>query len=189
MTHHALRLLRKVHLYFGLLISPALFFFAFTGAMQTFSLHESVPGSSYKPARWEMELAQIHKNQTTEISAHHAHPEAKSASPVPDTPSGDAAAQPANGAHHHQHDTSLASPSADATTATTLTNNQPESSTGPTKRQKHLPLKIFFLLVSVGLFTSTLTGLCMAYKYTRNKWAVTAWWVSGTILPLLLLKL
>src|SRR6201999_811430 len=58
-----LRLVRKTHMYFGLFISPALLFFAFTGAVQTLSLHEAA-GSSYKPPAILAQLGQLHKKQT-----------------------------------------------------------------------------------------------------------------------------
>src|ERR1700744_4591231 len=60
-----LRLFRTVHLYFGIFIAPALLFFAFTGALQTFSLHETTRGSNYKPPAWAVTLGQIHKKQTS----------------------------------------------------------------------------------------------------------------------------
>ncbi len=40
-THTLLKYTRLVHLYLGVFITPALLFFAFTGALQTFSLHET----------------------------------------------------------------------------------------------------------------------------------------------------
>src|SRR6201994_2645495 len=79
-----LRLFRKIHLYFGLFISPALLFFAFTGAIQTLSLHEAA-GSSYKPPAILAQLGQLHKKQTATMpvrkapepgSAHADHPDA-----------------------------------------------------------------------------------------------------------------
>ena len=63
-THTVLRYLRLIHLYVGVFISPALLFFAFTGALQTFSLHETTRGSNYKPPAWAVTLGQIHKKQT-----------------------------------------------------------------------------------------------------------------------------
>ncbi len=48
-SHTFLRYTRLVHLYIGVFIAPALLFFALTGALQTFSLHETTRGSSYKP--------------------------------------------------------------------------------------------------------------------------------------------
>jgi hypothetical protein len=53
---------------------------------------------------------------------------------------------------------------------------------------KHLPMKIFFLLVSLGLFTSTITGLYMAYKYGGSEVVVTVWLVAGIVIPLILLN-
>jgi hypothetical protein len=41
----------------------------------------------------------------------------------------------------------------------------------------------------LGLFTSTLTGLYMSYKYTRKKWLVTAVLTAGLAIPGLLLLL
>ncbi len=63
-SHVILRYLRLIHLYFGVFLAPAILFFAFTGALQTFSLHETTRGSSYKPPSWAVTLAQIHKKQT-----------------------------------------------------------------------------------------------------------------------------
>ena len=56
--------MRLVHLYLGIFTAPALIFFAFTGALQTFSLHETTRGSAYKPPAWAVTLGQIHKKQT-----------------------------------------------------------------------------------------------------------------------------
>jgi hypothetical protein len=49
-------------------------------------------------------------------------------------------------------------------------------------------MKIYFLLVTLGLFTSTLTGIYMAYKYNRNKMVVTGLLIAGILIPLFLLK-
>src|SRR5580704_6729109 len=121
-SHKILKYLRLTHLYFGVLITPALIFFAFTGALQTFSLHETTRGSSYKPPAWAVMLAQIHKKQTPIVPARKP--------PAPET-------------------------------------------------HNALPLKIFFLLVAIGLFTSTFSGLYMSYKYMRNRRLVTAILLAG----------
>jgi hypothetical protein len=55
-SHTFLKYTRLTHLYIGVFISPALLFFAFTGALQTFSLHETTRGSSYKPPAWAVTL-------------------------------------------------------------------------------------------------------------------------------------
>jgi hypothetical protein len=49
-----------------------------------------------------------------------------------------------------------------------------------------LPMKIFFLFVSIGLILSTLTGLYMSYRYSRNKVVVSATLAAGVLIPLLL---
>jgi len=153
-SHQVLKLVRQIHLYIGIFISPALLFFALTGALQTFSLHETTRGSDYKPPTWIVTLAQLHKKQTTAIPVRKQRPlEAapKSDAPRPDNPP-----------------------------------NAPQPSPEPPQKS-HLPMKIFFLLVSIGLFTSTLTGIYMSYKFMRNRIVVTALLIAGTLIPLLLL--
>jgi hypothetical protein len=75
-----LKSLRTLHLWIGIFISPAVLFFAFTGALQTFSLHETTRGSDYKPPAWAVKLGQLHKKQTIEV------PQRKPAPPPPDKP-------------------------------------------------------------------------------------------------------
>ena len=173
-SHGTLKLFRKLHLYIGIFISPALLFFAFTGAMQTLSLHETVRGSEYKPSLFLMTLAQIHKNATWKIQPHK--PESAS--------EGDKAK---GGKHDGSPDTAKAG-DADKNSAPSAA---PAPAPAPvlSKRQMHLPLKIFFLLVALGLFTSTLTGIYMAYKYERSKLLVTALLLVGAITPMLLLPM
>jgi hypothetical protein len=142
---------RYTHLYLGVFIAPALFFFAFTGALQTFSFHETTRGSSYKPPAWIATLAQIHKKQTTIVPVHKTPP--PMAAP-----------------------TATASPKGDRTPAGALS-----------KACNPMPLKLFFLVVSVGLFLSTLTGLYMSYRYSRNRRLITAILVAGVVLPIALL--
>jgi hypothetical protein len=48
-------------------------------------------------------------------------------------------------------------------------------------------MKIFFLLVTLGLSSSTLTGIYMAYKYNRSKVLVTVLLLAGVLVPLALL--
>jgi hypothetical protein len=159
-SHALLKYLRLIHLYIGVFIAPALLFFAFTGALQTFSLHETTRGSSYKPPAWAVMLGQIHKKQTPIVpirkpappdrQADKATPEKAQSSPIPPTeapkPTGEAAP----------------------------------------KSHNPLPLKCFFLLVSIGLFVSTLSGLYMSYKYIRNRRLITVILLAGIIVPVLL---
>jgi len=48
-------------------------------------------------------------------------------------------------------------------------------------------MKIFFLLVSLSLVTSTLTGIYLFYKYSRAWWVLTGLLAGGVIVPVLLL--
>jgi hypothetical protein len=157
-SHAMLKFLRKVHLYVGIFTTPALFFFAITGAMQTFSLHEMTQGSDYKPPAWIATLAQLHKKQTTVVPVRKARPADKT------TFAG------SNGAEHK---------------ADGFSRPEPAGAAAPQKR--HLPMKIFFLLVSVSLLLSTLTGIYMAYKYSRGWLVLTGLLMAGIVVPLLLL--
>lgn len=97
-----LPVLRRIHLYLGVFTAPAILFFSFTGALQTFSLHEASHDGSYKPERWIMVLAQIHKKQTSRLPSPKsgpapAHPKDQSA-PTPEQPK-------PNGPKHETRDT------------------------------------------------------------------------------------
>ena len=169
-SHALLRVLRKLHLYLGVFTAPALIFFAFTGALQTFSLHESTQGSSYKPPAWIASLAQLHKKQTTETPGRRPRPDAPRSGVLPD---------------HPERSAAKAVPSSAPPQSA---NQQPAANPAP-KPKSHLPMKFFFLLVAMGLFFSTLTGLYMAYRYSRNPLLVSGLLLAGVVLPLLLLPL
>jgi hypothetical protein len=159
-SHTLLKYLRLIHLYIGVFIAPALLFFAFTGALQTFSLHETTRGSSYKPPAWAVMLGQIHKKQTPIVPARKLPPPDKQA---------DKAAQ-------EKAQTSPNPP---------IEAPKPTGEAAP-KSHNPLPLKYFFLLVSIGLFVSTLSGLYMSYKYIRNRRLITVILLAGIIIPVLL---
>jgi hypothetical protein len=59
-SHSFLKLARQLHLYIGVFIAPAVLFFAFTGGLQVFGLHEI----SRKPPAWLAIAGQLHKKQT-----------------------------------------------------------------------------------------------------------------------------
>ncbi len=62
-AHPGLRLaaLRRFHLWVGMFIAPSVLFFAFTGSLQLFSLHEAHGG--YEPPAVIEALAKTHKDQ------------------------------------------------------------------------------------------------------------------------------
>jgi hypothetical protein len=169
-AHALLKNLRLIHLYVGVFITPALLFFAFTGAIQTFSLHETTRGSSYKPPAILAELAQLHKHQTLVVDPSH-----KSSS------GGSDKSQPNEPRSHHDD-----SPAASQPAQPPAAPAAKPASTPPGKAKSLLPMKIFFLLVAIGLLTSTLSGLYMSYKYIRNRRLITALLLAGIIVPLLL---
>jgi hypothetical protein len=162
-SHRFLKYLRLIHLYTGVFIAPALLFFAFTGALQTFSLHETTRGSSYKPPAWAVMLGQIHKKQTPIVPVRKPAPPDKQADKgTPEKAQSSTTSQP----------TPVEAPKPTAEAAS--------------KSHNPLPLKCFFLLVSIGLFVSTLTGLYMSYKYIRTRRLITVILLCGIIFPVLL---
>ena len=163
---------RTLHLYSGVFLAPALLFFAFTGAIQTFSLHETTKGSSYKPPAILVTLGQLHKKQTIVVPAHKG--EGKSDAKSQGKPEGKADAKPADSGETHKPD-SDAPPSKAATPAP------------PARVHNLIPMKIFFLLCALGLFQAVLTGLYMSYRYIRNKKLITAVLLAGIAIPPLLL--
>ena len=54
-------LLRRVHAYLAVFVAPSLLFFAITGAVQLFNLHEAHDG--YQPPALIRGLAKLHKDQ------------------------------------------------------------------------------------------------------------------------------
>jgi hypothetical protein len=150
-----LKLVRQLHLYLGVFIAPTVLFFAFTGALQSLNLHETIPGRDYKPAAWIVTLAQLHKKQTIDIPVR---------KPLPEASIKGKADKPAQ-----------------------LTNASSKPSTPEPARIRHLPMKIFFVLVSIGLISSTLSGLFMSYRYNRSKLAVTGLLLAGVAVPFLLM--
>jgi hypothetical protein len=177
--HGLLKATRLVHLYLGVFITPALIFFAFTGFVQTFSLHETTRGSSYKPPAILVKLGQLHKKQTLVVPVRRPQPPA-----VALAPSADAATIPRHddGGGTHRHGDGDKPQRADTAAATSA----PKPDAPPAKAKNLLPMKLFFALVSVGLFISTVTGLYMSYKYVRNAKMVTALLIAGIVIPVLL---
>jgi hypothetical protein len=144
--------IRQSHFYLGLFFAPSIIFFAFTGALQTFSLHENKEPGSHHP-EWIAKLAEIHKNQRL--------PQAKRESPaVASIPLPKKTEAPA-----------------------------PEKRESPARRNPSMPLKIFVLFMAVGLVSSSLLGIYMAFRYNRDRRIIWALLSVGTLLPIALLYL
>lgn len=145
-------MLRSIHLYLGVFTAPMLLFFAVTGGLQVFSLHETTRGSSYAPPAWLASAAQLHKKQTLVMPQRRR----------PPAQAGDDKAQSA--------------PELRAR----------EEPVRPAK-QNLLPMKVFFALVALGLLVSVLSGLYMAWRFTRRPGVFGAVFGAGILVPLLLL--
>lgn len=156
--------IRTIHLYLGVFTAPMLLFLAITGGLQTFGLHESGRGSDYKPPAWLATMAQLHKKQTIVT------PVRRPRSSDTATPS----SAPAASAITDRHATVLqAKPSARAET------------TAPIKNL--WPMKIFFAIVALGLLTSVVSGLYMAWRFSRKPRLFSATLAAGILTPLVLL--
>jgi hypothetical protein len=155
----SLKAIRLTHHYVGVFFAPTLLFFAITGGLQMFGLHETSRGSSYVPPALLVHLSQLHKKGTLYL------PPRKAAPPVgvkldgakPDPPKPEAPKTPAP---------ALASPVPNP-----------------------LPIKVFFGATALALVTSTCTGLFMSWKYARRKAVVGGVLLAGMAAPLLLLLL
>ena len=156
LTHRFLRTTRTVHLYLGVFTAPMLLFFAITGGLQTFSLHEITRGSSYAPPAWLASAAQFHKKQTTVLPSRRR--------PPPQATTGVPPAQAGAG-----------------------TETRVPSGDGAPAKKNLLPMKAFFALVALGLFVSVLSGLYMAWRYSRKPVLFGAILGAGAVVPLLLL--
>jgi hypothetical protein len=70
---------RRWHSYIGLFMAPSVLFFAITGAVQIFSLHEA--HGTYRPAAIVEKLSSVHKDQVFKLGHHQAPPEPDAAAP------------------------------------------------------------------------------------------------------------
>lgn len=155
-SHKFLKIARQVHLYVGVFIAPALLFFALTGGLQVFSLHETTRGSDYKPPAWLVTMAQLHKKQSLAV-------------PMRKPRLMEAGGHPA------------AAPFADAAAFM-----HPRPDLPRVQARNPLPLKIFAAMVALGLFVSTLLGIYMAWRYTRKPMLIAALLVAGVVVPVVL---
>jgi uncharacterized iron-regulated membrane protein len=160
LTHRFLKFTRTVHLYLGVFTAPMLLFFAITGGLQSFSLHETTRGSSYVPPAWLASAAQFHKKQTTVLPKRRPRPAEAVVTP---------------------------SPTPDATTNSRPSPENLADHVAAQPKKNLLPMKAFFALVALGLLVSVLSGLYMAWRYSRKPMLFGAILVAGIAVPLLLL--
>ena len=161
--------LRKWHSYIGLFIAPSVLFFAVTGALQIFNLHEAHDG--YRPAVLLEKLSAVHKDQVFEQPREHEEPAAAA-------PAGDAAQHAADPAPHADP-----APQADAAPHHHAADDGDDDKLSAST----LALKWLFLFVAVGLTLSTSIGIWMGITQLRRP--VLAWTLiaAGVAAPIWLL--
>ena len=140
---------RQWHTYIGAFIAPSVLFFACTGSLQLFSLHEA--HGAYTPPPLIEALGRVHKDQVLKEK------------PEPDAKGGEAPAR----RNKARSDNDRAAPAPPAWPV--------------------MALKWTFLAVAVGLVTSTLLGLWLAFTFARRRGVVVALFVAGAVLPVVLL--
>ena len=89
-----LKSIRLLHRYVGLFFSPAILFFAFSGALQTFNLHKADTRTGYTPPMWIQEIAQIHKSQNMNVKTKSKPKKAESDPELNDAPAPKKGAKP-----------------------------------------------------------------------------------------------
>ena len=67
------RTLRDLHLYLAVFFAPSILFFALTGGLQLFGLHES-KGADYRPPSVVEKLGQVHIHQRYQLKPSHPGP-------------------------------------------------------------------------------------------------------------------
>lgn len=160
-SHRLLKWLRFLHLYLGVFTAPALIFFAVTGGLQTFSLHEAARDGSYKPPAWLASMGMLHKKQTTAVPQRRPR----------ELPGG-------------QANVPGATPAARDTPRSV--GGGEKSPAGSAPKKNLLPMKIFFAVVSLSLLISTLTGIYLSWRYTRRPRLLVGILLAGLVVPILL---
>lgn len=175
---------RRLHQYIGLFIAPSILFFAFTGALQLFSLHEA--HGAYRPPVLIEKLGSLHKDQRFSAKGKRQPAPAgaaKAAAPE-EHDHADADHDHADADHDHDHDAAAAPASPSAAKAKA---GDPKALSA--KPFKEAALKWLFLAVAVGLFLSTLMGVWLGLTYARSKPLAWALLLAGAALPVLLVVL
>ncbi|WP_404711894.1 hypothetical protein [Sphingomonas sp. MMS24-J13] len=70
MKAQTMRSVRQYHRYFGIFFTPAIIFFALSGALQTLGLHESHDPAA-PPIAWIEWMGSVHKDQRVPPAAEH----------------------------------------------------------------------------------------------------------------------
>jgi len=152
----SLRSVRLIHRYVGLFFSPTILFFAITGGLQMFGLHESGRGSSYLPPNILVHLSQLHKKGTLHLPPRKVAP--------PDSSKRDGGRPD----------------------RATVENPKPTQGPPAMPPASSVPVKIFFAATALALAASTCTGLMMGWKYARRKLIFLLTIAAGVLIPTIL---
>jgi hypothetical protein len=152
----SLKSIRLMHRYLGLFFAPTILFFAITGGLQMFGLHETARSSSYVPPNILVHLSQLHKKGTLYLPPRKAAPpnlgkadEAKLDGPKPET-------------------------------------SKPKQTSLTTPPPNSFLMKIFFAATALALAASTCTGLIIGWTYARRKSIVLLTVAAGVVIPVIL---
>lgn len=186
----ALRLaaIRRFHSYLAVFIAPSILFFAFTGSLQLFGLHEAHP--PYAPAPVIESLGRLHRDQVFKGRPKPMASAVALAAPVdagPAEPDADHHHDDADHdeADHHHDDADHADDHHDAGPAAAKA-PAPKAEHKPTPKPATVALKWFFLLVAAGLIATTLLGLWMALAYNARKGLLLLLFLIGAAIPVAL---
>ena len=147
---------RKLHLYGGVLLAPAILFFAVTGILQVYGQHEPNQATGAPPFALIARLGNLHKTQSFALPA-------KDRPKTKDRPKAkDASIGMASGAAPHARAAPKSLPRA------------------------RILLKAFVTAAAIGLALTTLLGLYMAYAPNRSPWLVGGLLAAGVLVPLIL---
>ena len=182
-----MKTIRQLHLYLGLFFAPSIIFFAFTGTMQTFSLHENKHPGDHNP-EWIATLASVHKDQVLPVKKQPS--KVKEQTPLAKQPTEGTAkkelSRETDTDESDEHD-SDAKPAPAAKSEADAQTAKSEAGAQQPKQKSALPLKTFVGFLGIGLISSSLLGIYMAFKYNRDRRIIWGLLIAGTALPLLLL--
>lgn len=152
----SLKSIRIIHRYLGLFFAPTILFFAITGGLQMFGLHETARGSSYVPPNILVHLSQLHKKGTLSLPSRKLAPpnSAKLDVAKPDSPK--------------------------------VETTKPTQTSPAAPQPNSLPMKVFFAATALALAVSTCTGLIMGWKYAPRKSIVLLTVAAGVVIPAIL---
>ncbi len=183
MTVQTLRRLRQFHHVIGVFLAPAIIFFAISGGLQTFRLHEA-KGWGGTPPGWIVWMGAAHMDQ--------APPRAKAQKPEAAKLAGAVAAAfgfaaPA-AAHSDEAPPRAGAQSPEAATPVAVAQAaKPAAGKAPDKSGGALPLKIFVAVMAVGLVLSSLLGVVIAVNNRAMRRLSILMLVAGAMVPLLLM--